>query len=161
MISLMGDAGLVVGSRYVEGGSIENWPKRRRILSAAANRFVRIIFEMQVRDCTSGYRLYRRRIIQDILRAAPRSQGYSFLVEALRIAVTGPLDVRESPICFIERTAGTSKMGLREIINGAFTLLSLRLKLFLPQLAGRMPAPQTDPSLNIEEDHTIRRSQQP
>jgi dolichol-phosphate mannosyltransferase len=120
------NAGCVVGSRYVAGGSIVNWPLRRRALSAAANYFVRVLFNMPVSDCTSGYRVYRRQVVNEILRRPPTSQGYSFLVEALKIAVAGPMPVIESPICFVERVSGTSKMGLREIVEGAVRLLALR-----------------------------------
>ncbi len=134
MIDSLGDAGCVVGSRYIVGGRIENWPKRRKLLSSAANRFVRLLFGMPVRDCTSGFRVYRRRVIEDILRSKPRSQGYSFLVEALQIAVAGPLTVKESPICFVERTSGQSKMGLREIISGAWTLILLRTGMLLKHI---------------------------
>jgi dolichol-phosphate mannosyltransferase len=130
MLDLISDHGCVIGSRYVEGGDIVNWPKRRKVLSAAANRFVRSLFGMPVNDCTSGYRVYRREVIEDILRLQPRSQGYSFLVEALRIALTGPLRVTEVPITFIERIAGKSKMGLKEIVDGVKTLSLLRLRLF-------------------------------
>jgi dolichol-phosphate mannosyltransferase len=123
------NVGCVIGSRYVAGGSIRNWPVRRKALSAAANYFVRLLFAMTVTDCTSGYRIYRRQVIEDILRRPPTSQGYSFLVEALTIAVAGPLPVVESPICFVERVSGKSKMGLTEIVDGAVRLLSLRLKM--------------------------------
>ena len=128
LMAAVKDAGCVIGSRYVEGGSIENWPSRRRLLSAAANYFVRVLFAMPVLDCTSGYRLYRRQVVEDILRRPPTSQGYSFLVEALTIAVAGPLPVIESPICFVERVSGKSKMGVCEIVTGVVRLLSLRLR---------------------------------
>ncbi len=128
LIAALDGAGCVVGSRYVAGGRIENWPARRKILSAAANRFVRLLFRMPITDCTSGYRVYRRSVIEDVIRLSPRSQGYSFLVEILRIAANGPLPVVESPICFVERQFGTSKMALKEIIGGARSLISLRLK---------------------------------
>lgn len=127
LLGRLSGAGCVVGSRYISGGSIENWPLRRRILSTAANHFVGMLFRMPVKDCTSGYRVYRRAVIEDILRIGPRSQGYSFQVEALRAAVAGPLPVVESPIRFVERVSGKSKMGLREIVEGAAKLSTLRL----------------------------------
>jgi len=68
LVDAISNAGCVVGSRYVAGGRIENWPERRRFLSAAANRFVRLLFSMPIADCTSGYRAYRRDVIKDILR---------------------------------------------------------------------------------------------
>lgn len=124
----LSSAGCAVGSRYVEGGKIVNWPFHRRMLSATANWFVRRLFAMPVRDCTSGFRAYKRAVIEDILAVGPRSQGYSFLVEALWIAAAGGLPIVESPICFVERVRGTSKMGFREIVFGVRSLLLLRLK---------------------------------
>jgi dolichol-phosphate mannosyltransferase len=137
--------GCVVGSRYVDGGRIENWPKRRKILSAIANRFVQLLFVMPVLDCTSGYRLYTRRVIENILSTGPRSQGYSFQVEALRIALAGPAPVREFPILFVERTHGDSKMGVREIVSGVWNLAILRGRLLFE---GRSP-------LNKEADQDV------
>ena len=146
LLSARGDAGCVVGSRYTDGGRIENWPKRRKVLSATANSFVRLLFQMPVSDCTSGYRIYRKEVVSEILAAQPRSQGYSFLVEALLVAVSGPFPVVESPICFIERTRGESKMGLREIVMGARALLALRLKTgFRPQAVRRLDPTSKSP----------------
>lgn len=141
LIAALDGAGCVVGSRYVAGGKIENWPARRKILSAAANRFVRLLFRMPIADCTSGYRVYRRSIIEDVVRIAPRSQGYSFLVEILWIAVNGPLPVIESPICFVERQLGTSKMAIKEIIGGMRSLLSLRSKTLFTTRSETNPQP--------------------
>lgn len=139
LITALDGAGCVVGSRYVAGGRIENWPARRKILSAAANRFVRLLFRMPITDCTSGYRVYRRSVIEDVIRMLPRSQGYSFLVEILRIAANGPLPVVESPICFVERQLGTSKMSIKEIIGGARSLLFLRSKTLFSTPSERKP----------------------
>lgn len=136
LIEALNGAGCVVGSRYVAGGRIENWPMHRRLLSSAANRFVRLLFRMPISDCTSGYRVYRRSVIEDVVRFSPESQGYSFLVEILRIAAVGPLPVVESPICFVERKFGKSKMALHEILGGARSLLTLRLKMLFATKAG-------------------------
>lgn len=145
LIAALDGAGCVVGSRYVAGGRIENWPARRRVLSAAANRFVRLLFRMPIADCTSGYRVYRRSVVEDVIRISPRSQGYSFLVEVLRIAVNGPLPVVESPICFVERQLGTSKMAIKEIIGGARSLLLLRSKTLVTT------PPETNPQPMVAE----------
>lgn len=128
LISQIDTAGCVVGSRYVLGGRIENWPIHRRALSVSANWFVRTLFDTGVKDCTSGFRAYRRSVVEEIVRQQPRSEGYSFQVEALRVAASGPLPVVESAICFVERAAGKSKMGLREVLFGAARLISLRLR---------------------------------
>lgn len=128
MFESMGDAGCVVGSRYVEGGLIEDWTIDRRVLSWAANRFVSLLFGMPVRDCTSGFRLYRREVIESMLEHKTISQGYSFIVEILMIAAKGNHRIVEVPIRFLERVAGESKMGMHEILGGAKSLLSLRFR---------------------------------
>lgn len=126
LIDLVGDNACVVGSRYVPGGTIVNWPLRRRLLSSAANWFVRMLFRMPVKDCTSGFRVYSSSIVADILAAKVHSHGYSFQVEALKIAVDSGLGVVESPIRFVERVKGVSKMGIREVIDGVRSLTALR-----------------------------------
>lgn len=127
LIDLLDDKACVVGSRYVPGGTIVNWPLRRRLLSSAANWFVRILFRMPVKDCTSGFRVYSSLAVENILAAKVHSHGYSFQVEALKIAVDSGLGVVESPIRFVERVNGVSKMGVREVIDGIRSLTALRL----------------------------------
>lgn len=121
------EAGCVVGSRYVAEGRIENWPAYRLALSSAANRFVRMLFNVPVADLTSGFRAYRAEVVRAIVDSVPRSQGYSFQVEAVRTAYKSGLGVAEIPIRFTERTAGHSKMGVREVAMGAFRLTTLWL----------------------------------
>jgi glycosyltransferase involved in cell wall biosynthesis len=121
---------VAIGSRYVTGGELRAWPLHRRWLSASANAFARALFDLPAHDCTSGYRAYRRTAVESIPWRALNSQGYSCLVELLYWAVRrrGGL-VREVPIVFTERHAGKSKMGLREIVGGAWSLLALRARL--------------------------------
>lgn len=123
-------ADVAIGSRYTDGGSIAAWSLSRRALSAAANAFVRTLFRIPARDCTSGFRAYRREVLEGIPWAGLHSTGYSFLVEVLYWA-THPAGrrVREVPIRFVDRQAGRSKMGLRQIVFGAANLLRLRLQL--------------------------------
>jgi dolichol-phosphate mannosyltransferase len=124
-------ADLVIGSRYVEGGQLRGWPPHRRLLSAAANAFVRAMFGLRARDCTSGFRGYRREVLEGIPWEGLHSPGYSFLVEVLYWASRREgLRIREVPIVFTERRLGTSKMGLREIVLGAANLMKLRLRLW-------------------------------
>jgi dolichol-phosphate mannosyltransferase len=124
------EADLVIGSRYTEGGELRAWPFYRRLLSAAANSFVGVLFHLRARDCTSGFRGYRRAVLAGIPWDSLHSPGYSFLVEVLYWAARRPAArIREVPICFSERREGKSKMGLREIVWGATSLLKLRLAL--------------------------------
>jgi dolichol-phosphate mannosyltransferase len=132
LLAALEDADFVIGSRYTEGGSLRAWPLYRRLLSAAANAFVRVLFRLPARDCTSGFRAYRRRALEGIPWQGLHSPGYSFLVEVLYwVGQRPPLVIQEVPICFTERRAGRSKMGLHEILWGAANLLKLRLQLLL------------------------------
>jgi dolichol-phosphate mannosyltransferase len=114
-------ADLVIGSRYIPGGAIRNWPMRRRVLSRFANRYVRLVTRLNARDCTSGYRAWRR----DALRLLPldsiRSDGYAFLVETLFVAARRGARIGEVPITFVERREGASKMSRAVIMESAFT----------------------------------------
>ena len=96
----------MIGSRYIPGGAIVNWPKRRRLLSRFANIYIRAVTRMSARDCTSGYRCWRR----DALAALPLdrffSDGYSFLVEMLFVAARRGCRIAEVPITFVERREG-------------------------------------------------------
>jgi glycosyltransferase involved in cell wall biosynthesis len=130
LLEALGDRDVAIGSRYVAGGQLRAWPRHRRWLSAGANAFVRMLFDLPARDCTSGYRAYRRAVVDSIPWRELNSQGYSCLVELLFWAVQRRgAQVREVPIVFTERRAGKSKMGLREIFGGALSLLVLRARL--------------------------------
>jgi dolichol-phosphate mannosyltransferase len=114
-------ADVVIGSRYVEGGAIQNWPRRRRLLSLFANKYVRAITRLRARDCTSGFRCWRR----DALAALPLdrfvSDGYSFLVEMLFAASRQGRTIAEVPITYVERREGQSKMSRSVIFESAIT----------------------------------------
>ncbi len=117
-------ADLVIGSRYVTGGEIVGWSAHRRILSRAANTFVHALFHLPASDCTSGFRAYRRRVLEAIPWNEVRSTGYSFLVESLLWTARIPgARVVEVPICFRDRDEGKSKLGWREAVHGAANLL--------------------------------------
>jgi dolichol-phosphate mannosyltransferase len=118
-------ADLVIGSRYVPGGRVENWPARRIVLSAFANRYVRLITRIGVRDCTSGFRCWRRSALAGLPLDRIASDGYAFLVELTWEAVTAGYSVQEVPITFVERRTGASKMSARVIVESA--LLPWRL----------------------------------
>jgi glycosyltransferase involved in cell wall biosynthesis len=130
MVAEAGPRRLVIGSRYTEGGRVEDWPLRRRLLSASANQFVKTLFRLPARDCTSGFRLYPRGVVEAVKWENIRSTGYAFLVETLYWAsgIEG-VDVAEVPICFRDRVEGQSKLGAREAVHGARNLLALRLEL--------------------------------
>jgi dolichol-phosphate mannosyltransferase len=129
LLSAMDQADVVIGSRYVPGGAIRNWGVYRTTLSATANAFVRALFRLPVRDCTSGFRAYRKEVLESVPWGRLHSTGYSFLVEVLYWCARAGHQVSEVPICYVDRTRGKSKMGVRQIMSGAANLVRLRLEL--------------------------------
>jgi dolichol-phosphate mannosyltransferase len=126
MIDAAARADLVIGSRYRAGGRIENWCVIRRILSASANRYIRLVTRLRQRDCTSGYRCWRREALLRLPKDYILADGYSFLVEMLYEAVRNDLRVVEAPITFVERRAGQSKLSLDVLAESALTPWRLR-----------------------------------
>jgi len=112
-------AEFVIGSRYVPGGKIENWPIHRRMLSAFANRYIRAITRMTIRDCTSGFRCWRREALERLPLASIRSDGYAFIVELAWEASRAGLRCAEVPITFVERREGASKLSWPVILESA------------------------------------------
>jgi len=104
------DADLVIGSRWVRGGSVVNWPLFRKLLSVLGNLYVRILLGISVRDATAGYRLFRRTTLQAIDLDSVESTGYVFQTDLAWRTVRAGLRVREVPIEFVERERGDSKM---------------------------------------------------
>jgi dolichol-phosphate mannosyltransferase len=113
------DADFVIGSRYVPGGRIENWPVHRRLLSAFANRYIRAITRLTIQDCTSGFRCWRREALERLPLASIRSDGYAFIVELAWEASKMGLRCAEVPITFVERRQGASKLSWMVIFESA------------------------------------------
>jgi hypothetical protein len=111
----------VIGSRYVPGGAVVNWPRRRLLLSRFANMYVRAITHVKARDCTSGYRCWRRDALASVSLDQFVSDGYSFLVEMLFVASRQGRRVAEVPITYVERREGQSKMSRGVILESAIT----------------------------------------
>jgi dolichol-phosphate mannosyltransferase len=113
-------ADLVIGSRYVPGGSVVNWPKHREVLSKGANIYVRLMLGTSIKDATGGYRVYRAGTLRKIDLGNVESAGYSFQVDlTLRVLQAG-LSVTEVPITFVERELGASKMSSAVIRESFF-----------------------------------------
>ncbi len=123
------DHDVVIGSRYIIDGGTINWRIRRILLSWLANRFARFVLKLKGADLTSGFRAYRRHILEAIDLDHVQSNGYSYLVEMLFWAQRNKARVAETPIIFYDRTMGKSKISRREIYRGIFTLLRLRFKI--------------------------------
>jgi len=114
-------ADVVIGSRYIHGGRVVNWPLRRRVLSRLANTYIRTITRMQPHDCTSGYRCWRRDALARLPLDRFGSEGYSFLVEMLYIASANRFRIAEVPITFVERRLGESKLSSAVLVESALT----------------------------------------
>lgn len=106
------DAGadVVIGSRYVSGGEVQNWPRRRYALSKTANTYARVLLGVDVHDITAGYRAYRREVLEKIDLSAVDSKGYGFQVDLTWRSINNGFVVVEVPITFSEREFGESKM---------------------------------------------------
>jgi dolichol-phosphate mannosyltransferase len=135
-------ADLAIGSRYVPGGAVPNWPLHRRLLSRWGNRYVGVVLGLGVRDATAGYRAYRAEVLEAIDYASTRADGYAFQVEmAYRVARHGGR-IEEVPITFSDRERGTSKMSSRIVVEAVLlvTWWGLRDRVLAPlrdRLRGR------------------------
>ncbi|MGH8938392.1 MAG: glycosyltransferase, partial [Actinomycetes bacterium] len=103
-------ADVVLGSRWVAGGSVVNWPRRRELLSRGGNTYVRLVLGLGLRDATGGFRAYRRATLEKLDLNGVASHGYCFQVDLARRAVGAGCTVVEVPIEFVEREHGVSKM---------------------------------------------------
>jgi dolichol-phosphate mannosyltransferase len=121
LIAAAAAADVVIGSRYVWGGAIVNWPRRRLLLSRFANLYVRTLTGLSARDCTSGYRCWRRDALATLPLDRFVSDGYSFLVEMLFLAARQGRRIAEVPITYVERREGQSKMSRAVIFESAIT----------------------------------------
>ena len=128
MIRRAADCDVVIGSRYLNGVSVVNWPLYRLALSTAANQYIRMVTRMPVHDSTSGFRCWRRQALERIPLGEMRSDGYAFLVETLYEAYRVDCTVSEVPIVFTERRHGSSKLGKRVFIESLLTPWRLRLR---------------------------------
>lgn len=113
LLAQMPHADVVLGSRWVPGGSVVNWPASRRLLSQGGSLYTRLALGIPTRDATGGYRAYRASALASLDLATVESNGYCFQIDLLWRALQRGLVVREVPITFVEREAGTSKMSNR------------------------------------------------
>jgi dolichol-phosphate mannosyltransferase len=109
-------ADLVIGSRWISGGEVENWPFIRKLISRIGNRYAKTMLGTKIWDMTSGFRVYRAEFLQKLVTESVSSHGYSFQVElAYRASKAG--SVVEVPITFVERVNGKSKMTLASVLE--------------------------------------------
>jgi dolichol-phosphate mannosyltransferase len=134
LVAALDDADLAIGSRYLNGISVVNWPLRRIALSAFANRYIRAITGLAARDCTSGYRCWRREALARVplggrivngKSTRVTANGYAFLTEMLFHAAASGARIVERPIVFVERREGVSKLDGAVLAESVLTPLRL------------------------------------
>lgn len=118
-----GNTDLVLGSRYIKGGSIPNWSVIRKLLSRSGNVYARIMLGLKMHDATGGFRAYRVSLLEKILRNEIRSDGYGFQIEMAYLATLYGAEIKEVPIAFNDRIRGESKMSFK-IVQEALVLVT-------------------------------------
>ncbi len=122
------DADVAIGSRYTRGGSTQGWPLRRRLISRTANLTARLLLALPIRDCTGGFKCFRRSTLESVNFEDIRSKGFASLYEVNYVCHRSGKAFHEVPIKFVERRAGASKLSWKVIAEALVVLLRLRLK---------------------------------
>jgi dolichol-phosphate mannosyltransferase len=121
---------LVIGSRYIPGGAIENWSRYRLFLSYSASVYVRLISNIKVRDLTAGFICYSRQVLEILDLDKIKLRGYGFQIEMKYAAHCNDFNIKEVPITFKDRELGTSKMNSNIIVEAILGVLSMKFKSF-------------------------------
>jgi dolichol-phosphate mannosyltransferase len=127
-------ADLVLGSRYVPGGSIPNWGLVRRAISLGGNLYAQALLQSRIRDLTGGFKCFRRRVLETIDLAAIDSRGYAFQIETTYRVLRAGFRVVEVPIAFVDREEGVSKMSREIVLEAVWKVPAIRLR----ALTGRL-----------------------
>ena len=117
MLEAIRDHDLVVGSRYMKGGGLENWPLARQCLSRFANGYASTLTGLPFHDLTSGFQCFRTTLLRKVLSHNIHTEGYAFLVELKFLSIVQRAHFKEVPIIFTDRTRGTSKISKRVIFE--------------------------------------------
>ena len=125
LLAALEDCDVVIGSRYLEGISVVNWPLYRLAMSTFANLYARTLTGLPVRDCTSGFVCFSRKALSAIPFGSTRSDGYAFQIETKFLAWRNGFRLREIPIIFVDRSHGTSKMSGHIMIEAVLAVLRL------------------------------------
>ena len=136
LLAALADADLVIGSRWVRGGTVVNWPLSRRVLSVGGNLYARLLLGIPVHDVTAGYRLFRRTTLERIDLHSVESAGYIFQTELAYRTLHGGLRVVEVPIEFVERVRGNSKMSRDVAVESLRRITAWGVRERLAQLRG-------------------------
>lgn len=147
MSQLAAGSDLVIGSRYVRGGSTPGWGRGRRLISRGGSAFARTMLDLPVRDLTGGFKAWRADLLRAIDLAAVETRGYGFQIEMTWRARQSGATITEIPIEFGERRAGQSKMTRRIILEAMLMVLRLRTRRAAPSSAGLLPGERIVPQL--------------
>jgi dolichol-phosphate mannosyltransferase len=128
LIAAADEADLVLGSRYVAGGGVENWGARRRLLSRGGSWYARALLRVPVRDLTGGFKCFHRRVLETLDLNGVQADGYGFQIELTYRAIQAGFSVREIPILFRERREGHSKMTPWIALEAVWKVPALRLR---------------------------------
>jgi dolichol-phosphate mannosyltransferase len=134
LITWASEADVVLGSRYVRGGSIANWGRLRRFISAGGSHYARRLLGVRVHDLTGGFKCFRREVLETLDLDAITSRGYAFQIETTYRALRAGFRVIEVPIAFVDRERGSSKMSRRIMLEAIWKVPALRLR----ALTGRL-----------------------
>jgi len=131
LLDAVADCDLVIGSRYIQGVNVINWPMSRLLLSWFANLYTRVITGMPIADATGGFKCFRAKVLRGIDLTKIRSNGYAFQIEMNYKAWRGGARINEIPIVFTDRVSGVSKMSKNIVYEAAFLVWKLKLATFL------------------------------
>jgi dolichol-phosphate mannosyltransferase len=131
LLDAVADCDLVIGSRYIQGVNVINWPMSRLLLSWFANLYTRVITGMPIADATGGFKCFRAKVLRGIDLTKIRSNGYAFQIEMNYKAWRGGARINEIPIVFTDRVSGVSKMSKNIVYEAAFLVWKLKLATIL------------------------------
>ncbi|OAR27345.1 dolichol-phosphate mannosyltransferase [Streptomyces sp. ERV7] len=140
LLTALKGADLVLGSRWVPGGRVVNWPKHREFISRGGSTYSRLLLGVDIRDVTGGFRAFRRETLEGLGLDEVASQGYCFQVDLARRAVAAGYHVVEVPITFVERERGDSKMSNDIIVEALWRVTAWGVGSRANKLMGRKPS---------------------
>jgi len=140
LLAAVTKADAVIGSRYVPGGTVVNWPKSREFLSKGANIYNRIMLGVRVRDATGGFRVYRAATLRKIDLGGIESAGYCFQIDMTLRVLQGGMQIKEVPITFVEREHGASKMSSNIMLEAFWRVAQWGTARRLRQLSSHVEA---------------------
>ncbi|MFL5694871.1 MAG: polyprenol monophosphomannose synthase [Ktedonobacteraceae bacterium] len=146
-------ADLVIGSRYIPGGDTPNWSLLRRFISGGGNFFARFMLSIPVHDCTAGFRCYRRKVLESIGLDTIQAQGYAFQVELAYRTTRQGFKVVETPIVFMDRRVGKSKMSSTIFFEGFLWVLKTRFG------KKQMPVRKVTQAQSNDKEHSLMQDQ--